>query len=59
MIYLNFGGVLFVLLNSQAAASCVVLSCCGRMVDLFTLLILFFFLPGESPLSLVLATWFA
>lgn len=40
------------LLNSQAAASCVMLSRCGRMVDLFTLLILFFFSPwGISSLS--------
>lgn len=41
------------LLNSQAAASCVLLSRCGRMVDLFTLLILFYFFSprGISSLS--------
>lgn len=47
MIYLNFGGFLFILLNSLAAASCVVLSCCGGMVDLFTLLILYFSSQGN------------
>lgn len=50
MIYLNFGGFLFILANSQAAASCVVLSRCGRMVDLFTLLILYYFLVSQGNL---------